>query len=111
MDINIYIIVSIFILISFPISHTKILTRKLDSLKNEISMRINGQNSLITFYNRAKNTPTELFIDGVPTSIEEKISYTTSQYYNIIMKWDHLLNDCSSMFENLTGIIEIKDKF
>ena len=104
---NIYLIISILILIFIPVSYMKISIRKLNLLNNEISMRIYGKTNLRILYNKNKNTPTELLIDGNQCPINTNISGPTDRYYNITMRWNYLLNNCSSMFFGLTEIIEI----
>ena len=65
------------------------LIRKL-SFNNEISIRIYDKSKP----KKIKNTPIQLLIDGVLSSINTNISGRESQNYNIAMKWHYLLNDC-----------------
>ena len=106
-SININIMLSIFILNFVPISHTKIMFRKFNSFNNEINMLIYGSSNLRILYNKNKNTPTQLYINGIESPVNNSIGSSTSQYYNITMKWNYLLSDCSYMFYGLREIIEI----
>ena len=105
--VKMYIIISIITLFFFQFSHMKILQRKLDVYINEISMIIYGSKNLKILYNITKNTPSELYINGNQFPINTNISSKENLYYNITMKWNYLLSDCSSMFYGLTEIREI----
>ena len=79
------------------------------NLSNEIKIIINGigpQNILNPEY---QTKPDQILVNGNPDNIddENKLSNLQNGENTIIMKWNNKITDCSSMFQDLSNIIEI----
>ena len=83
--------------------------RKL-SLANEIKIKILGKGNQNVMNSEFSSKCTEIIINGNQAVLEENntVSNLESEVENIIvMRWDYKLNNCFSMFMELTNIIEI----
>ena len=68
-------------------------------------MLIYGKSDIKILYDISRYTPSELFVNGENYPINQSISSTTYEYYNITIKWNYyLISDCSYMFYSITSI-------
>ena len=82
--------------------------RKL-GLSNEIIIKINGGGTQNILNSNYLLKPNEIIVNGNPATINEEnqVIDLPNKENIIIMKQDNKINDCFSMFENLTNIIEV----
>ena len=76
---------------------------------NYIIIKTLGTGSQSILYPEFRPQPDEVSINGVPYSIddENKISNLQNEENYITLKWNEQLGSCSSMFMELTNIIEV----
>ena len=82
--------------------------RKL-SFSNEIKIKILGKGNQYVLNNEFASKCNEITINGNPGVLEDNniVSNLEDEENIIVMKWDYKIKDCSSMFKELTNIIEI----
>ena len=100
-------IIKLYFLILIPINQPKKLLQKLYLFDNEISLLIKNKDVLKVLNDTFIHTPSILIINGVESPPNISINDAGLKDYNVTIKWDYQLTDCSYMFSELAKIIEI----